>query len=216
MANPARKVTKSAVNSRVRFPPIKANNGEDFILDCIQEAKYCLHLEFDPSVTNYFPQPQSFDISGGARQSTGALFRSYIPDFLVHYRKLPRRYIEVKRRDKAQDLDNQERFRRFQARHLDPRTEFLIVDEVDIYAQPRLSNLEILYRYRKNPKLDMRKVYTCASKIKGKRTFAQMIEKFSETVSLHEIYTWIALGFLCFDMDGSKLNYQTELEFNVG
>lgn len=215
MATPARKVTKSVVKNIVRFPPIKANDGEEIVLDSIQEAKFCLHLEFDPEVTDYFPQPQSFDISGGAPQSTGAAFRSYVPDFLVHYREHPRRYIEVKRRKDADKPDNQEKFRRFETRHLDPRTEFQIVDEAVIYAQPRLGNLEFLYRYRKNPHLDMRKIYSCANSMKSTYKLANIIDTLSGQASLKEIYSWIAFGFLCFDLDKSKLNNETELKFDV-
>lgn len=215
MAKPARKATKSAVKNIVRFPPIKANDGNEIVLESLQEAKFCLHLEFDPEVIDYFPQPQSFDISGGALQSTGAAFRSYVPDFLVIYREYPRRYIEVKRRKDADKPDNQERFRRFETRHLDPKTEFQIVDEDVIYAQPRIGNLEFLYRYRKSPDLDMRKVYSCARLMKGTYKLAEIIDKFSDRASLKEIYTWIAFGFLYFDLDKSKLNNKTELKFDV-
>lgn len=216
MAEPARKITRSAVKNIVRFPPIKANNGEEILLESIQEAKYCLLLEFDPNVVKYLPHPQTFDISGGTeKSSSGAAYKAYTPDFLVVYLDAPKCYIEVKPRKYADHPDYRERFRRFEEKHLDLRHEFLVVDEVEIYSQPRLANMEFLYRYRKNPDLDMRNLYKCAGATPGVHTLKQLLGKLSDTASLHEIYTWIAFGYLRFNLSEYKLNYKTELEFHV-
>ena len=89
------------------------------------------------------------------------------------------------------------------------------MDEDDIYSQPRLSSFEFLYRYRKNPKLDMRKLYVCASLFPGRHSFRAISAKLTGRASLHEIYTWIAFSYLKLDLNGSNLNFKTELEFNV-
>lgn len=63
MNAPARKLKRSAVKNIVRFPPVKANGGRSILVESILESKYCLHLEFDSNVEEYFPQPKTFSLS---------------------------------------------------------------------------------------------------------------------------------------------------------
>lgn len=65
----ARKRKRSAVKSVVRFPAIKTNFGKTNLVESILESKYCQHLEFDPNVATYFPQPKTFKIPGMAYSS---------------------------------------------------------------------------------------------------------------------------------------------------
>ena len=91
MAAPARKIRPSAVKNIVRFPAIKAGDGRPILLG----SKFCLHLEFDPTVVSYQPQPRTFDVVG-----LNGLTK-YTPDFEALYTTNLRVFIEVKPREKS-------------------------------------------------------------------------------------------------------------------
>ena len=88
----------------------------------------------------------------------------------------------------------------------------MVVDESTIHSQPLLSNFEKLFRYRKHPVVD----YTRLS---------EFAEIYPETVelrvvvdavcSLGEVYTWLALGYLKFDIESESLSLASEVAFNV-
>lgn len=99
MNAPARKLKRSAVKNIVRFPPVKANGGKSILVESILESKYCLYLEFDSSVEEYFPQPRTFTVSVGAE------LRTYTPDFEVRYVSGGRKYVEVKPSERAKHLN---------------------------------------------------------------------------------------------------------------
>src|SRR5688572_26059900 len=137
----ARKIKKSAVKNIVRFPPIKANGGKTILVESILESKYCLHLEFDPNVKTYFPQPKTFRIPSGDADTT-----TYTPDFEIHYVAGAKRYVEVKPAEYAALTHYQQIFVGFESELKKMNTTFLVVDEHDIYRQPLLSNYEKLYQ----------------------------------------------------------------------
>lgn len=209
MNTPARKLKKSAVKNIVRFPPIKANGGKSILVESILESKYCLHLEYDSSVKSYSPQPQTFTVTVDDEQ------RIYTPDFEVRYVSGIRKFVEVKPLERAQEEHYQLLFTSFEASLENTDAGFLLVDEIEIYRQPLLSNYEKLYQYRKRPTLDMRNLHQCAEGVGVGMPLSRMIAKLGDKVSLREVYSWLALGYLKFDLNSEPLTMTTEVLFDV-
>lgn len=209
MNTPARKLKKSAVKNIVRFPSIKANEGESILVESILESKFCLHLEFDSNVKSYSPQPLTFTVSVDDEQ------RKYTPDFEVNYISGERKFVEVKPLEHAQKAHYQSLFESFESLLSDTDAGFYQVDEIEIYRQPLLSNYEKLYQFRKRPTLDMRNLHQCAEGIDVAVSLSQLVAKLRDRASLREIYTWLALGYLKFDLNAEYLTMETEVIFDV-
>lgn len=209
MRSPARKLKKSPVKNIVRFPAIKANGGKTILVESLLESHYCIHLEFDPNVATYFPQPKTFQIPGEDEES------SYTPDFEVHSVVGDRCYVEVKPLKRSLSEHYCQLFDRFESSLVDTNYAFLLVDEVEVYQQPLFSNYEKLYRYRKRPTLDMRNLHSCAASIHGPVPLSWLVAKLEAQASLREIYSWIALGYLNFDIATIPLDMNTEVTFRV-
>mgnify|MGYP000332424334 CR=1 FL=1 len=209
MISPALKHKRSAVKNIVRFPAIKANGGKTILVNSILVSKYCLHLEFDPNVVTYFPQPKTFKISDEDGEIT------YSPDFEVHYVLGMRSLVVVNSLERYKSIHNQQLFDRFESTLHDPNFNFSVVDELEIYKQPLLSNYEKLYQYRKRPTLDMRNLNNCVAGITKPMPLSRLFATLGERVSLREIYSWLALGFLRFNMSAESLNMTTEVTFDV-
>lgn len=122
MNTPARKLKRSAVKNIVCFPSVKANGGKSILVESILESKYCLYLEFDSNVEEYFPQPKTFDVSAGTE------FRKYTPDFEVRYISGDRKYVEVKPLERAKSEHYQELFYDFEVLLENTDASFLLVD----------------------------------------------------------------------------------------
>lgn len=206
---PARQLRKSSVKNIVRFPPIKANGGKSILVESILESEYCLHLEFDPEVLTYFPQPKTFSVPGANGSSL------YTPDFEVHERSGNCFYAEVKPLVRAARENYQDLFERFDATLVDTNYSFVAVNELFIKRQPLLSNYEKLYQFRKRPTLDMRNLHACSKVVDCSVPLSWLIERLGDSASLREIYSWIALGFLTFDIDHTPVSMSMEVRFNV-
>ena len=209
MNTPARKLKRSAVKNIVRFPAIKSNGGKAILVESILESKYCLHLEFDPSVAVYFPQPHTFKLADEGEES------SYTPDFELHYVDGASKYVEVKPAKYSQLASYQRTFTLFEASLESTSAGFLVVDELEIYQQPLLSNYEKLYQYRKRPSLNMRNLHQCAEVVAGPTPLSRLISKLGNRAHLREIYSWLALGYMQFDINSEPLSMMTEVQFNV-
>jgi hypothetical protein len=209
MNTPARKLKKSAVKNIVRFPPIKANGGKTILVESLLESKYCLHLEFDPSVETYFPQPHTFNISGDDGENI------YTPDFEVHYFSRTRKYVEVKPLKRSQSEHYQSLFSRFEESLENTDAGFLLINEIEIYRQPLLSNYEKLYQFRKRPSLDMTNLYKCAENQNFSIPLSLLVARLEKKADLRELYSWLALGYLRFDMNSEHLTMKTEVKFDV-
>lgn len=209
MRSPARKLKKSPVKNIVRFPAIKANGGKTILVESILESKYCLHLEFDPNVAAYFPQPKTFIVPGEDGDST------YTPDFEVHYVSGSCSYVEVKPYERASLAHYQRLFERFEASLAHTNCSFLVVDELKVCQHPLLANYEKLYRFRKRPSMDMSNLHRCAADICGPLSLSRLVARLDDRASLREIYSWIALGYLKFEMNSVPLTMATEVAFYV-
>lgn len=209
MDSPARKLGKSKRKNIMRFPPTKTNGGKSILVESILESDYCLHLEFDPCVRTYFPQPKKFKIPCDGEIIT------YTPDFEVHYISGARSYIEVKPSKKASLENYQLIFSRFELMLQNTNFSFMVVDENDIYPEPLFSNYYKLYQYRKRPSIDMKNLRQCAAGMNISMPLSCLITTLGNRVRLREVYSWIAFGYLRFDMNSELLTMETEVLFHV-
>ncbi|EOR10356.1 Tn7 transposase TnsA N-terminal domain-containing protein [Acinetobacter sp. ANC 3926] len=139
----------------------------------------------------------------------------YTPDFEILYTSGVRKYAEVKPSEYTQTEHYQSLFSRFNNFLNDTNTDFLIVSEIEIYQQPLLSNYEKLYQYKKRPLLKMKNLQQCAEDIHDLMPLAQLVNRLGDRAHLREIYSWIALGYLRFDMNSEPLSMTTEVKFDV-
>ena len=137
---------------------------------------------------------------------------SYTPDFIVNMVGGEVQYVEVKPSDRASTDRNKKRFEQFQAHCRAAGCKFLVVDESTIRSQPLLSNFEKLFRYRKNPVVDYTKLSECAEEYPGSVELCKVVDA---VCSLGEVYTWLALGYLKFDIKSESLSLASEVAFNV-
>jgi hypothetical protein len=209
MREPARKIKKSAVKNIVRFAPIKSNGGKSILVESILEAKYCLHLEFDPSVLSYFPQPKTFYLS----HDDG--LTKYTPDFEVCKEGDIVVYTEVKPKRRAQSAHYEDIFNRLELELLDTNAGFNLVNEFDIETRPLLSNYEKLYRFRKRPEIDHQQLFYFASIYNSKLILKDLICLVEKEVSLKQVYSWIATDYLKFDIHSVELSIDSEVWFDV-
>lgn len=210
MTSPARKLKRSAVKNIVRFPPVKANGGKTILVESLLESQYCLHLEFNTLVKTYFPQPKTFSVLCAGFE------RTYTPDFEVHYVDGRKSYIEVKPKEVSEQEDYQLLFDSFRAALEGTGYEFEVVTESEIQEEPKLANYQQLYRYRKRPLLDMRNLHRCAIKVSQDISLGHLINRLKGSASLKEIYSWLALGYVKFEITSQILNTKSKVRFNVG
>ena len=203
MLEPARKIRRSSVKNIVRFPSVKSNGGKSIL-----ESKYCLHLEFDKAVASYSPQPQTF------RLNTPVGPVRYTPDFLVNYHSGLICYVEVKPLLQSLKSDYQNLFTCFRDYIETPNVKFIHVDENMIYQKPLINNYEFLYKFLKRPEIDMGKLISFSKKFPTCVHLKDLINEISKDISIGEVYTWLALGYLYFDMSKEMLNFNTEVSFN--
>lgn len=146
---PARKIKASAVKTIVKFPSTKSfyeTCRRPFTMVLVEsqlERDFCFHLESDPMVAKYFPQPKTFVV-----KSEWLTDRKYTPDFEVHYTNGRKAYIEVKA--DISDLEDHYLHKLSVAKEQMRRSgyDFFIVDRKQICVQPLLGNLKKIQRYR--------------------------------------------------------------------
>ncbi len=61
----------------------------------------------------------------------------------------------------------------------------------------------------------MSNLYRCAGTIIGKVKLSDLIVMLDGQATLREIYTWLALGYLQFNINSEPLTMATEVEFHV-
>lgn len=151
--SPARKLKKSAVKNIVRFPTRKSTGNKTILVESLLEAAYCLHLEFDEKVTEYFPQPKTFQVP----ITDGTTF-TYTPDFEVIYSCGRIAFVEVKPMNDLSDKDLLQRLNDFEKFIIQQGYGFLLATDEEIYNYPRFNNFERLYRYRHRSYIDAKKL----------------------------------------------------------
>lgn len=146
---PARKIKASAVKTIVKFPSTKSFyevSHRPFTMVLVEsqlERDFCFHLESNPSVIKYFPQPKTFVV-----KSEWLRDREYTPDFEVHYLNGKKAYIEVKADISDLDDDYLHKLSLAKEQMRASGYDFNIVEKKQICVQPLLSNLKKIQRYR--------------------------------------------------------------------
>jgi len=205
--SPARKLKKSAVKNIVRFPTRKSTGNKTILVESLLEAAYCLHLEFDEKVTEYFPQPKTFQVP----IADGTTF-TYTPDFEVVYGCGRIAFVEVKPMNDLSDKGLLQRLNDFEKFIIQQGYGFLLATDEEIYNYPRFNNFERLYRYRHRTRIDAKKVEDLKSVMPNNITFRSPSD--IECLSVREIYTWVANGVLKFDFDKELFTMESEVSFN--
>lgn len=205
--SPARKLKKSAVKNIVRFPTRKSTGNKTILVESLLEAAYCLHLEFDEKVTEYFPQPKTFQVPA----IDGTTF-TYTPDFEVVYGCGRIAFVEVKPMNDLSDKDLLQRLNDFEKFINQQGYGFLLATDEEIYNFPRFNNFERLYRFKHRSDINAQKVECLKRSIPNKITFRSLSE--NEDLSTKEIYTWVASGVLKFDFDKELFTMESEVSFN--
>lgn len=210
MRSPARKLKKSSVKNIVRFPAIKSNGGKSILVESILESKFCLLLEFNPEVFEYFPQPRTFQVPKPNSDEPS----TYTPDFEVHFQNGQRTFFEVKPNKYAESDEFTDLFNRFENMLKGTNYDFIVVTEEEVYKEPRKTNFEKLYRY-KNKQLDKSLLHRLSTKYSVSPSISYLLNNHKETLSIRDVYTGLAKGFLQFDYEHEKLSVNTEVTFNV-
>ena len=141
MPAPARKLKRSTLKNIFRFPSTKSGDAKNILVESYLEAKYCLHLEFDPRVTHYYPQPKTFEVDISAEKT-----RLYTPDFKIHFDSGELCYTEVKPSTIAVNSEYQPLFKCFSEMMAEKNIDFKVVSEMEIDVEPALSNFKFLHR----------------------------------------------------------------------
>lgn len=210
MREPARKLKRSAVKNIVRVSAAKSESGRPILVESILEKKYTLHLDFDANVVRYHPQPKTFELIFDDGST-----HTYTPDFEVLFLDGSTSYVEVKPAKYAADLYFAELFRHMKTKVALMNIGFLHVDETYILQEPLLRNLSKLRRYKRRPAFNMQNLISCSQILTAPLALGDLIRLLKDKASLNEIYTWIALAYLQFDINGEDLNIETELTLHV-
>ena len=209
MTEVARVIRQSAVKNIYKFPAIKGGN-KIITLESGLEQQYCLHLEFDPRVIAYRPQPKTFEVHGENGET------KYTPDFQLQLFENRVCFVEVKPAHEAAKSEYQIKFDSFRSRHLAGNTESLIVSEAEIIREPLLENYGILLKYRRRPKIDRGNLLRSVKKVGSEPVqFSSLFSGSSKCASIREAYSWLAHGYLKFNISEVLLSNETEVAFYV-
>ena len=123
----------------------------------------------------------------------------------------------MKPREKSLGEHYQRIFASFESTYSSQNTVFVLVNEDDIYVRPLLSNYEKLYRFRKRSAINHRTLNECSRDLGSARMrFSSLISRLKGRVSMHELYSWLAFGYLKFDIESEFLTLDSEVVLNVG
>lgn len=210
---PARKIKASAVKNICKFPSTKSHWESScrvftmVLVESLLEKDYCFLLEDDPNVLRYYPQPKTFLLSDEFLKS-----REYTPDFEVHFRCGKRAYIEVKKDFVSLDEFYLHKLHLASIEMQKAGYDFLWVDEPQIRAQPRLSNLKRLQRYRNPSTNNIGALSLLRSCVPAPKTLNDLLVN-SLGIRLETIYTLIANGQITADLDENPLSLDVEVRY---
>jgi hypothetical protein len=139
----SRKITNTGTLKNIgKFPSIK--NGKMVCFESHLERDFIYLTEFDKDVIQYREQPFKVQyLLDGKRLN-------YFPDFLLE-RKSKKQVIEVKPQVKV-EKDEFAHFSKIMMNHLAKEGyEYLVITDSTIRLQPRLSNIQLIWRYARFP-----------------------------------------------------------------
>lgn len=139
----SRKITNTGTLKNIgKFPSIK--NGKLVWFESHLERDFIYLTEFDKDVVQYREQPFKIQyLLDGKRHN-------YFPDFLLE-RKDKKQIIEIKPQSKV-EKDDFIYFSKIMKNHLAKEDyEYLVITDSSIRLQPKLSNIQLLWRYARLP-----------------------------------------------------------------
>lgn len=209
LVKPARKLKPSTSKSICRFASTKSFPNKNIMTEVILEMNFCYHLEFDSDVIHYQAQPITLnfiDSHGTARE--------YTPDFEVHYRCGLKKYVEIKPKKYIANSRVSEYRYEIELKIRELGYIFEIVSEDYIEQAPLLENYKKLYRYRRQEYLEVNSLNIAQATIKEPTTIKDLLKQLNGIADLKQVYVWLALGALKFNISGEELSVMTEVRFN--
>lgn len=207
---PARKLRKSAVKNICRFATAKSETGQSILIESIMEKDFCYYLEFSHRVQKYSPQPETLQLV----LSDGSSYE-YTPDFKALFASSELTYIEVKPKDLASSDLYQMVFQAAERALAERGIRFQLITEEFIYRAPLLDNLKRLHRYRKESFFNKSDLYHVSKSVPQPTVLGDLIKCLDGRNSLQEIYSWLAFGYVKFDIETEMLSIHTEVFFHV-
>lgn len=208
---PARKIKPSAVKNLCKFPSTKSfpsqRSSQLVLVESLLEKDYCFHLESDPNVQHYFPQPKTFVVNIECGDN-----REYTPDFEVHFRSGRKAYVEVKKDFDSLDAAYLHKLEVVTISMQQEGYEFLRVDESQIRIEPLLSNLRKLQRYRDR----FRNLSATYSQLRKAVPSPRILDDLINNplgIPLQIIYQLIVDGQIITDLDEVILTVKAEVRY---
>lgn len=167
----ARQVRSSGRNIIGTFPSLKTPEAIPY--ESTIERDYMYFLEFDSQVVRYQTQPFRIITQLDDKQ------RSYVPDFLISYKRGPAAIIECKPEALLQDPEFAQQKRIGEAWALENQCEFRVKTDKELRQGPRLANLQLLWKYARKsvPTLVAKEILALLSANPMGLTIAEIIEQ---------------------------------------
>lgn len=139
----SRKITNSGTLKNIgKFPSIK--NEKLVWFESHLERDFIYLIEFDKSIIRYREQPFKVEYLLDGKK------RNYFPDFLVE-REGRKQVIEIKPQSKTEKDEFVHFSRVMKNRLTELGYEYLVITDSTIRLQPKLSNIQLLWRYARYP-----------------------------------------------------------------
>lgn len=177
-----------------KFPSLK--NRATVWFESHLERDFIYLIEFDKNVIKYQEQPFKIKYYLDGKQ------HFYTPDFFVERRE-KKQVIEIKPQFKTEDeefIDFSNQMKSFFARE---DYEFLVITDLTIRLQPRLSNIKLLWRYSRLPittkqQILIHELFGNSSSI----SFSEISSSLGQTNQPKElVYALIFHGYLMTDLE---------------
>lgn len=191
----------SATKRMGRFPSVKMQASVWW--ESQLEKDYIFLLEIDPLVKQFREQPLRiyYTLDGQQRHR-------YTPDFLV-VRGARTQVVEVKTKGEAETEENLRLFRAVALECSQSGYEFVVATDADIRVQPRLQNVQLLWRYARTQFLPHHQIYCRQALRSGPVTLGELTRHFdSKRVGRAVVYSLIYWGVLNVDLM-HPLNHET-------
>lgn len=177
-----------------KFPSLK--NKKSIWFESHIERDFIYLIEFDEDVIKYREQPFKIQYFLNGKQ------HYYTPDFLVK-RKKKKQIIEIKPQSKIEKVEFIHFSKHMNKLLAEEGYEYLIITDLDIRLQPRLSNIKFLWRYSRIPistahQILVQRIFAKSSNI----SFSKLSSIFSQSKQQREIiFTLIFHQYLLIDID---------------
>ncbi|WP_299581523.1 TnsA endonuclease N-terminal domain-containing protein [uncultured Microbulbifer sp.] len=210
---PARKIKASAVKNIFKFPSTKSfaepshQSYQMVLVESMLEKDYCFHLEANPNVLRYFPQPKTFVINSELLKN-----RDYTPDFEVHFRGGRKAYVEVKKDFNSLDAVYLHKLEMAAIKMRQAGYEFVCVDESQIRIQPLLENLRKLQRYRDRFTNNSGTLMLLRDAVPHPKNLKDLIAN-PLGIRLETIYKLIANGQIAANLSAAHLSLDAEVHY---